>query len=214
MSTSDLNHSQLEAALAEQIACKSAKLCCGRKFNTPILIPSLKFAFFAWGFLVLLCTGCASAQSYRNAERYFQNSQTGALDDFDQQWIEQRGYKLRDPKAVTVFSMKLRARDSICESGLEVQYFEDSECREKFCRMVIKCGPSTDSRRPGLALTARKDIAIASWNFEPEVFDVCVRQAIQVSTPSGPVLVIIGRYGFEIGTPNSSPPHCWDKGVF
>src|SRR5258708_4540245 len=109
MSTSALNHSQLEAALAEQIACKSTKNCCGGKFNIRILFPSVKVALFVYGFLVLLCTGCACADSYRNAERQFQNSQTGALDDFDQQWIEQRGYKLHDPKAVVVLSMKLRA---------------------------------------------------------------------------------------------------------
>jgi len=214
MSTPALNRSQLEAALAEQNARNSTKNCCGGKFSIPILFPSAKFALFVCGFLVLLCTGRAYADSYRKAEGQFQNSQPGALDDFDQQWIEQRGYKLHDPKAVVVLSMKLRARNSICESGLEVQYFEDSECKDKFCRMVIKCGLSTDSRRLSLALTARKEIAIASWNFEPEVFDVCVRQAILASTPSGSVLVIIGRYGFEIGDPNSNPPHCWDKGVF
>jgi hypothetical protein len=175
---------------------------------------------FAVGFmLVAACflsfppTG-ALAQSYQSVERDFQSSQGGSLDDFDQQWIEQRGYKLRDPNAVTVFSMRLRARNSVCESGLEVQYFEDSECKGKFCRMVIKCGQPTDPRRLSLALTARKNFAIASWNFEPEVFDVCKRQAILASTPSGLVLVIIGRYGFEIGDPNSDPPHCWNGGVF
>jgi hypothetical protein len=196
------------------IACKSTDDDVGGKFNISILIPAAKLALFAWGVLLLLHTGCVSAQSYRSTEGQFQNLEIGALDDFDQQWIEQRGYKLHDPKAVTVFSMKLRAKNSICESGLEVQYFEDSECKGKFCRMVIKCGPSTDSRRHSLALTARKGIAIASWNFEPEVFDVCVRQAILASTPSGPVLVIVGRYGFEIGDPNSDPPHCWDRSVF
>jgi hypothetical protein len=168
----------------------------------------------AWGFLVSLYPGCASAQSYRSAEGQFQSSEIGALDSFDRQWIEQRGYALRDPKAVTVLSMKLKATNSICESGLEVQYFEDSECKGKFCRMVIKCGSSTDPGRLSLALTARRDIAIASWNFEPVVFDVCVRQAILASTPSGPVLVIIARYGFEIGDPNSKPPHCWNGSAF
>jgi hypothetical protein len=182
--------------------------------NIRILIRAVRSVIVASGSLVLFCTGWASAEPYRSAESRFQNVQVGALDDFDRQWIEQRGYKLRDPKAVTVFSMKLRANNSICESGLEVQYFEDSECKGKFCRMVIKCGPSTDARRPGLALTARKDVAISSWNFEPEIFDVCVRQAILASTPTGPVLVIIARYGFEIGDPNSPPPRCRDRSVF
>lgn len=179
-----------------------------------ILISAARLPLFAGGALLLLHTGCAGAELYRSAEEQFQNRQIGALDDFDQQWIEQRGYKLHDPKAVTTFSMKLRAKNSICESGLEVQYFEDSECRKNFCRMVIKCGPSTDPRRPGLTLMARRDVAIASWNFEPEIFDVCVRQAILASTPSGLVLVVIARYGFEIDDPNSSPPHCLDRGVF
>jgi hypothetical protein len=185
-----------------------------QRFIISVLISAAKVPFFAAGILLLLHSKCDSAELYQSAEGQFQSLQIGALDDFDQQWIQNQGYKLHDPKAVTTFSMKLRANNSICESGLEVQYFEDSECKGKFCRMTIKCGPSMDPRRPGLTLKARKDIAIASWNFEPDIFDFCVRQAILVSTPSGPVLVIIGRYGFEIGDPKSSPPQCWDRKTF
>lgn len=95
----------------------------------PISIAAVRSAIFAWGFLVLFCTGCASAEKYRSAEGEFQNFQIGALDDFDQQWIEQRGYKLHeleggycvfDETASEQLDMRIRTRGAVFR-GFRVQ---------------------------------------------------------------------------------------------
>jgi hypothetical protein len=167
----------------------------------------------ALGFLTPLGVSSTRAEPYEDVGDRFSIDPSSVLDDADQQWISQRNYTLKDPKAVTVLSMHLRATDSngdksICETGLEIQFFEDSECRGKFCRMVIKCGSATAPGRLNLMFMSRKNIEIPSWNFGPQIFDHCLRQAIRASTPFGAVLVVIGRNGLELGDPNSGEPGC------
>jgi len=174
---------------------------------------------FKLGWVVLIAlaslyAGSASAADYlpatgyRNAESLFRPHGSGELDFIDKEWIEQRERQLQRQKAVTIYSMWLPAQDSMCEVGLEVQFFEDAECEGKFCRMVIKCGSRTATNRLSMTLTARKAIAVAAWSFGPQWFDACQRQGIQVSTPSGVLLVVIGKFGFEIADPNAEPPGC------
>ncbi|WP_035657722.1 hypothetical protein [Bradyrhizobium sp. STM 3809] len=148
------------------------------------------------------------ATGYRNAESLFRLQGRDDLDLIDKEWIEQRELRLQRQNAVTVHSMWLPAQDSMCEVGLQVLFFEDADCEGRFCRMVIKCRSRTAADRLSMTLTARKAIAIAAWSFEPRWFDACQRQGIQVSTPSGVLLVIIGRFGFEIADPNLHSPGC------
>jgi hypothetical protein len=85
-------------------------------------------AVIALGLAAFLNAASAYSEPYRDIGDMFGGPPIGALGGKDEQWIVQRGYALKNPKAVTVFSLKLRAANSICEAGLDVLFLRIRMC--------------------------------------------------------------------------------------
>jgi hypothetical protein len=67
----------------------------------------VRLALFAGGIIAMVYASDARAELFRDVKDKFENVPAQELDEEDKSYIEQRGNRLRDPKAVVVWSMHL-----------------------------------------------------------------------------------------------------------